>query len=170
MNVLLVYPKCLGSFWNYSNTLKLISKKVTVRPPDLNRVSEILPDSWSKRMVDLNIAELEANDIQWADYVFISAMYIQKRSVDKIIIECKKYNKKVVAGGPLFTKEYGKYLDVDHFILNDIEITLPLFLADLKSGQPQIVYTTRGFANISQSPVPYSYLLSLRGYTSLLPG
>lgn len=58
---------------------------------------------------------------------FISAMYIQKESVSEVIEECKKFNKKIVAGGPLFTQEYRNYPKVDHFILNEAEITLPLF-------------------------------------------
>ena len=53
----------------------------------------------------------------WADYVFISAMYIQKESVSKVIEECIKYNVKIVAGGPLFTQEYKNYPEIDHFIL-----------------------------------------------------
>ena len=78
---------------------------------------------------------LRISDIQWADYVFISAMYIQKESVNKIIEECLKQNVKIVAGGPLFTQEYDNYPQIDHFILNEAEITLPFFLKDLESGR-----------------------------------
>jgi radical SAM superfamily enzyme YgiQ (UPF0313 family) len=164
MNVLLVYPKCPDSFWSFSHALKFISKKAAVPPLGLITVSAMLPDSWNKRLVDLNIAGLRTSDIQWADYVFISAMYIQKESVNKIIVESKKYNKKIVAGGPLFTQEYAHYLDVDHFILNEAEITLPLFLDDLASGHPQVVYSTDEFADLSQTPVPDFHLLSVKDY------
>ena len=142
MNVLLVYPKCPDSFPSFSHALNFISKKTAMPPVSLSTVSAMLPDSWTKRLVDLNITGLQTSDIQWADYVFISAMCIQRESVNKVIAKSKKWNKKIVAGGPLFTQEYAHYLDVDHFILNEAEITLPLFLADLESGQPQIVYTT----------------------------
>ena len=40
----------------------------------------------------MNIEPLQTTDIEWADYVFISAMYIQKESVNKVITECKKLN------------------------------------------------------------------------------
>ncbi len=53
-------------------------------------------------------------------------MYIQKKSVDEIINLCLKYNIKMVAGGPLFTQEYESYPQIDHFVLNEAEITLPL--------------------------------------------
>jgi hypothetical protein len=98
MNVLLVYPKCPDSFWSFSHALKFISKKAAVPPLGLITVSAMLPSTWKKKLVDMNITTLRTSDIQWADYIFISAMYIQKESVNKVIAECKKLNKKIVAG------------------------------------------------------------------------
>ena len=72
--------------------------------------------------------------------------------------------KKIVAGGPLFTQEYLNYPEVDHFILNEAEITMPLFLADYFSGHPKRVYQTEEFADITQSPVPDFHLLSVKDY------
>ncbi len=109
MNILLVYPHCPDSFWSFRHALKFISKKAAVPPLGLITVSAMLPSSWKKKLVDMNITSLKTSDIQWADYVFISAMYIQKESVNKVIIESKKWNKKIVAGGPLFTQEYHNY-------------------------------------------------------------
>ena len=106
MNILLVYPVYPESFWSFKHALKFISKKAAVPPLDLITVSAMLPSSWQKRLTDLNIAPLQTGDIEWADYVFLSAMYIQKESVNAIIHECKKLNKKIVAGGPLYTQEY----------------------------------------------------------------
>ena len=164
MNVLLIYPKCPDSFWSFSHALKFISKKAAVPPLGLITVSAMLPPTWNKRLVDMNICALKASDIQWADSVFISAMYIQKESVNKVIAECKKWNRKIVAGGPLFTQEYANYPEIDHFVLNEAEITLPLFLADLKAGQPKRLYTTTEYADLTQTPVPDFHLLSVKDY------
>ena len=164
MNVLLVYPKCPDSFWSFTHALKFISKKAAVPPLGLITVSAMLPGSWQKKLVDLNISSLQTSDVKWADYVFISAMYIQKESVSKVIAESKRWNKKVVAGGPLFTQEYPNYPDIDHFILNEAEITMPLFLADLNAGQPKRIYSTEEFADLSQTPVPDFHLLSVKDY------
>ena len=112
--------------------MKFISKKAAVPPLGLITVSAMLPESWQKKLVDMNVTTLETSDIQWADYVFISAMYIQKESVNKVIAECKKLNKKIVAGGPLFTQEYSNYPQIDHFILNEAEITIAPFLEGFK--------------------------------------
>lgn len=167
MNVLLVYPKCPDSFWSFSHALKFISKKAAVPPLGLITVSAMLPPIWQKRLVDLNISPLRTSDVQWADYVFISAMYIQKESVNKVIAESKKWDKKIVAGGPLFTQEFANYPDVDHFILNEAEITMPLFLSDLNAGYPQRLYQTNEFADLSQTPVPDFHLLSVKDYATM---
>ncbi len=167
MNVLLVYPKCPDSFWSFKHALKFISKKASVPPLGLITVSAMLPETWQKKLVDLNITALRPSDIRWADYVFISAMYIQKESVNKVITESKKWDKKLVAGGPLFTQEYINYPEVDHFILNEAEITMPLFLNDLNEGKTQRVYKTDEFANLSQSPAPDFHLLSIKEYAAL---
>lgn len=167
MNILLVYPKCPDSFWNFRHALKFISKKAAVPPLGLITVSAMLPDTWGKKLVDLNISRLLESDIQWADYVFISSMYIQKESVQEIIDESKKWNKKIVAGGPLFTQEYSSYPDVDHFILNEAELTMPLFLADLMAGHPQRIYATDEYADLSKTPVPDYHLLSVKDYANM---
>ncbi len=164
MKILLVYPQCPNSFWSFKHALKFISKKAAVPPLGLITVSAMLPSGWQKKLVDMNVASLLTSDIEWADYVFISAMYIQKESVSYIMSECIKHNKKIVAGGPLFTQEYNNYPQIDHFILNEAEITMPLFLKDLASGHPEKVYKTSEFADLSVSPVPDYYLLQREKY------
>lgn len=167
MNILLVYPQCPDSFWNFKHALKFISKKAAVPPLGLITVSAMLPPSWQKKLVDMNIDSLQPDDIQWADYVFISAMYIQKESVSKIISECKQRDKRIVAGGPLFTQEFGNYPQIDHFILNEAEITMPLFLKDLSAGQAQRLYQTDNYADMKLTPVPDFHLLKMNEYASM---
>ena len=164
MNILLLYPICPDSFWSFKHALKFISKKAAVAPLGLITVSAMLPKKWQKRLVDLNVSTLTVKDIIWADYVFISAMYIQKESVNKIISQCIKHDTKIVAGGPLFTQEYKNYPEIDHFVLNEAEITLPMFLADLNDGNLKKVYKTDQFANLSSSPTPDYQLLEMKKY------
>src|SRR5512147_1933116 len=132
MNVLFIYPEYPDTFWSFRHALRFISKKAAIPPLGLITVSSMLPKSWQRKLVDMNTSELTHNDLVWADYVFISAMYIQKESVDKVIAKCQKNKIKIVAGGPLFTQEYLNYPQIDHFILNEAEITLPPFLEDLE--------------------------------------
>ena len=164
MKILMVYPHYPDSFYSYKYALRFISKKAAVPPLGLITVSAMLPKTWQKRLVDMNVSTLRTSDILWADYVFISAMYIQKESVSHIIEECLKHKVKVVAGGPLFTQEFENYPQIDHFILNEAEITLPLFLKDLSEGHPNKVYSTPEYADIRETPVPDYGLLSVKDY------
>jgi radical SAM superfamily enzyme YgiQ (UPF0313 family) len=165
MKVLFIFPKYPASFWSFKYALDFISKKAAVPPLGLITVSAMLPQSWQKKLIDMNVSSLNTNDLLWADYVFISAMYIQKESVSKVIEECRKYKIKIVAGGPLFTQEYENYPQIDHFILNEAEITLPPFLKDLEKGVlPQRIYKTDEYADISLTPVPDYHLLSMKDY------
>ena len=127
MKILLVYPKYLDTFWGFKGVLKFISKKATHPPLGLLTVAAMLPKDWQKKLIDMNVTTLRDKDLEWADFVFVSAMSIQKASVKQVISRCKKMDIKVVAGGPLFTTEYEEFEDVDYFVLNEAEITLPPF-------------------------------------------
>lgn len=144
--------------------MKFIKKKAAVPPLGLITASALLPSDWQKKLIDMNVSKLDTRDIIWADYVFISAMSIQKESVERVISECVKHKTKIVAGGPLFTQEYKKYFQIEHFVLNEAEITLPLFLEDLSRAKPERVYKTSEFADLSLSPVPDYHLLESRKY------
>ncbi|MGM0378023.1 MAG: B12-binding domain-containing radical SAM protein, partial [Bacteroidota bacterium] len=164
MNILFLYPQYPDSFWSFKHALKFIKKEAAVPPLGLITVSAMLPATWNKKLVDMNVSKLNSEDLQWADYVFISAMYIQKPSVDYLISECQKTGVKMVAGGPLFTQEYENYPQIDHFVLNEAELTLPLFLKDMAAGELQRVYKTEEFADLSMSPVPDYQLLEKKKY------
>ena len=86
----------------------------------------------------MNVQKLKDKDLLWADYVFLSAMSIQKDSVRSVLARCRELGVRVVAGGPLFSNDHEEFADVDHLVLNEAEITLMLFLDDLKQGQPNI--------------------------------
>lgn len=165
MNILLVHPQYPDTYWSFKHALRFISKKAAVPPLGLITVSAMLPPSWNKKLVDMNVSKLQVKDIMWADYIFISAMIIHKESVNKIVAECKKYNAKIVAGGPLFSQEHENYPEIDHFVLNEAEITLPPFLKDINEIRtPKRVYKTDEYAEMSTSPVPDFHLLKRKDY------
>jgi radical SAM superfamily enzyme YgiQ (UPF0313 family) len=166
VNILLVYPKNPDTYWSFKHALKFISKKSSNIPLGLITVASLLPENWNKKLTDLNVSKLEDSDILWADYVFISAISVQMDSVDQIINRCRQLNAKIVAGGPLFTEEYEQYNHIDHLVLNEAEITLPLFLKDLEEGTPQKIYMSEEFADITKSPLPDYSLLKSRKYAT----
>jgi len=167
MKILLVYPRCPDTFWSFKYALKFISKKAGGPPLGLLTVASLLPKHWEKRLIDMNVSPLADNDIQWADYVFISAMSIQYESAKAVLNRCKSLSIKTVAGGPLFSTRYSEFADVDHFVLKEGEITLPLFLEDLVKGEAKPLYTTDEWADISRSPIPDWSLISFKKYASM---
>jgi radical SAM superfamily enzyme YgiQ (UPF0313 family) len=164
MRILLVYPEFPDTFWSFKHALRFIHKKAASPPLGLLTVAAMLPADWEKRLVDLNVTDLTTNDLAWADYVFISAMIIQREAARALISRCKDFGAKVVAGGPLFTMEHEQFPEVDHFVLNEAELTLPLFLADLARGTPQPLYSTKEFPDIQQTPAPLWQLVNLKHY------
>ncbi len=167
MRILLVYPETPPTFWSFSDAIKFISKRASDIPLGLLTVAAMLPDSWEKKLVDMNVSKLRDSDLQWADYVFLSGMSAQRQSFLRVINRCNQLGVKVVAGGPLATTEYESLLGVDHFILNEAEITLPPFLQDLENGNPKPLYTSTEYPDISQTPAPMWGLLSMKRYAGM---
>jgi len=98
MKALLVYPNYPDTFWSFKHALKFISKKAVHPPLGLLTIASMLPDGWEKRLRDMNVEALEDKDLEWADFVFISAMAVQKESIKNIVHRCKKYSVKIVKG------------------------------------------------------------------------
>ncbi len=167
MKILLVYPETPSTFWSFNNALKFISKKAAEIPLGLITVAAMLPEDWEKKLIDTNVSRLKDKHILWADYVFLSGMNIQVKSFKQIVKRCNELGVKVVAGGPMVTTDYQEFLGVDHFVLNEAEITLPQFLKDLEAGHPKHIYTTNEFPELSSTPKPLWDLLEMRRYAGM---
>ncbi len=167
MNILLIYPEFPDTFWSFKHALKLAHKRASSPPLGLLTVAALLPPTWGKRLIDLNIAKLTDGDLAWADAVFVSAMLVQREAARVIIARCRQAGLRVIAGGPLFASEHTQFAEVDHFVLNEGELTLPPFLADLAQGKAKRIYTSTEFADIKDSPVPTWALLDMRRYAAM---
>lgn len=167
MKILLIYPKYPDTFWSFKHALKFISKKASFPPLGLLTVAAMLPDGWEKKLIDMNVTSLNDDDLRWADYVFMSAMVVQKKSVKEVIAKCKEFDAKIVAGGPLFTTGHEEFEGVDHFVLNEAENTLPVFLEDLKRGRAKKIYTSKDWPDIKKTPSPDWGLINKKKYASM---
>ncbi len=167
MNVLLIYPQFPDTFWSFKYALPFIHKKAVSPPLGLLTVAAMLPAEWPKRLVDTNVTRLAEKDLAWADLALIGGMTVQRESARQIIARCKQAGVRVVAGGPLFTIEHTQFPDVDHFVLNEAELTLPPFLADLEKGQAQRYYTSSEYADLHTTPIPLWELVDMRQYATM---
>ena len=93
MNILLIYPEFPDTFWSFKHALKMIHKRAALPPLGLLTVAAMLPKEWNRRVVDLNVRRLTDKLLDWADYVFIGAMSVQRESVKETIARCKQHNR-----------------------------------------------------------------------------
>jgi len=167
MKILLVYPQYPDTFWSFKHALKFISKKAAFPPLGLLTVAAMLPKDWDKRLVNMNVTSLKDKDIKWADYVFISAMAVQYTSAREVISRCRELGVKTVAGGPLFTAGFEEFVDVDHLVLGEAEITLGPFLEDLNKGSARHMYQSDERPDINNTPIPLWSLIDMKQYSSM---
>jgi len=167
MKILLVYPRYPDTFWSFRHALKFIDRKASFPPLGLLTVAAMLPVEWEKRLVDMNVRTLSDEELAWADYVFISAMTIQRNSAQEIIARCRRMGVKSVAGGPLFTACHEDFPDVDHLVLGEAELTLPPFLADVLRGEPRHLYADEQWANLADTPIPLWGLIDVGNYAAM---
>ena len=167
MNILLLYPEFPDTFWSFKHALKFVRKKASLPPLGLLTIAALLPEAWNRRLVDLNVRKLKDADLEWADLAMVSAMTVQQESAREVIARCRVAGVKVVAGGPLFTTAHEQFPEVDHFVLNEAEETLPRFLEELRLGTPKRLYTSGAFPDITRTPAPEWRLLDRRKYASM---
>jgi len=167
MKILLISPAYPDTYWSFRHALKFVSKKAAGPPLGLLTIAAMLPGSWERKLVDLNVEALKDDEVLWADMVFIGAMSVQSESASRVAEQCKRLGRKIVAGGPLFTADPQEWMHIDHLVLNEAEITLPLFLSDLEKGCPRKVYQSEEFADIQLTPPPDYSLINVAHYAHL---
>ena len=143
LNVLLVHPVSPPDFFSAPHANRILGTPALAPPLGLLTIASLLPDRYGRRLVDMNTRKLCDQDIEWADYVFVSATIGQEKGVDEITGWCKTLNKPVVVGGPLFTYYWEQFENIDRFVLKEGKNTLPELLDDLQRGSPKRVYSGR---------------------------
>lgn len=170
MRVLLLYPLFPKSFWSFDKALELIGRKVSLPPLGMITVAAILPQTWEFRLVDRNVRFETEDDWAWADLVIISGMIVQKPDLLDLIREAKQRGKLVAAGGPYLTSvpEAAQEAGVDFLILDEGEITLPLFVEALERGETSGIFSANGEKpDVTTTPIPRYDLLDLKAYSDM---
>ncbi len=167
MRVLLVYPRTPDTFWSFKHVLRFVAKKAAFPPLGLLTVAAMLPRDWSLRLVDLNVEPLADAQLRWADYVMVSAMLVQKASVEEIVARCTAVGKPIIAGGPLFTTSHAAFPAVSHFVLGEAEDAIGRLVEDMEAGTVQARYQAPGRPDITRVPPPRFDLVDTRSYASM---
>ncbi len=166
MNVLLLYPLFPKSFWSFEKMLELIDRKVMLPPLGLVTVAAILPQEWNYKLVDRNVRDVTEEEWDWADTVIMSAMIVQKEDMLAMIKESKRRGKLVGVGGPYPTALSGEVAEADYLILDEGEMTLPMFVEAVKNGEKSGVFRAKNGErpDVTTTPVPRFDLLQLDAY------
>jgi radical SAM superfamily enzyme YgiQ (UPF0313 family) len=169
MKTLLIWPILPNSFWSYQETLDLAGLKTPMPPLGLITVAALLPQSWEMRLIDRNVTLETDADWDWCDLVIVSAMIVQREDFRQVIQTAKAKGKKVAVGGPYSTSvpEYALASGADYLILDEGEITIPVFLEALERGEPQGTFRALEKPDVTHTPIPRYDLLDLGAYMAM---
>ncbi|WP_071518744.1 B12-binding domain-containing radical SAM protein [Geitlerinema sp. PCC 9228] len=169
MRVLLVYPQFPKSFWSFEKALALVERKALLPPLGLITVAAILPQTWEYKLVDRNVRSVTEEEWEWADLVMFSAMIVQQDDLQTQIQAAKQRGKKVALGGPYPTAvpETVKSMGADYLILDEGEITLPMFVEALERGETEGVFRADEKPDVTQTPIPRFDLLEKDAYDNM---
>ncbi|MBW4500612.1 MAG: DUF4070 domain-containing protein [Scytonema hyalinum WJT4-NPBG1] len=166
MRVLLVYPIFPKTFWSYEKILELVNRKVLLPPLGLVTVAAILPQEWEFKLVDRNIRPVTEEEWAWADVCIFSAMIVQKEDLLEQIREAKQRGKLVAVGGPYPTSvpHAVQGVGADFLILDEGEITLPMFVEAIERGETSGTFRATEKPDVTNTPIPRFDLLDFDAY------
>ncbi len=166
MKALLLSPEFPQSFWSYDRFMELAGFKTVIPPLGILTVAALLPTNWEIRFYDRNVESETEADWTWCDIVILSAMLVQRPDFKYLIEKANRLGKKVAVGGPYPTSvpEEAKAYGADYLVLDEGEITVPMFLAALAEQSSSGTFRALEKPDVTSSPIPRFDLLKKTGY------
>jgi radical SAM superfamily enzyme YgiQ (UPF0313 family) len=166
MKALLLYPEFPQSFWSYDRFMEIAGLKAVIPPLGIITVAALLPQNWEIRFYDRNVSLETEADWEWCDVVILSAMLVQKSDFHALIQKAVQLGKKVAVGGPYPTSVPQDALDsgAHYLILDEGELTVPLFLEAITQGQTKGIFRSVEKPDVTLSPIPRFDLLQQDAY------
>jgi radical SAM superfamily enzyme YgiQ (UPF0313 family) len=158
-NVLCVFPAYAPAFGTFNHAYPLLYDVCAFMPPQgLLLIAAYLPESWSVRFVDENIARATADDFAWADVVLASGMHVQAPQIRDIHARAKAAGKIMVLGGPSASGAPEMYPDVEYLHIGEIGDATDALIAHLDgtvSAPPaQVRFETKDRLPLCDFPIP----------------
>jgi radical SAM superfamily enzyme YgiQ (UPF0313 family) len=116
------------------------------------------------------VNEVTEADWPWAELVVISGMIVQKEDMQRQITEAKRRGLPVAVGGPFAssTPDAPELALVDFKVLDEGEITLPMFIEAIQKGEKSGRFSSNGEKpDVTGTPIPRFDLLDLSAYDSM---
>jgi radical SAM superfamily enzyme YgiQ (UPF0313 family) len=167
MNALLIYPEFPETYWSFKHALKFLGKQAAQPPLGLMTVAALLPGTWKKRLVDMNVERLRDRDLAWADVVLLSGMHIQRESLVAVVERCHARGLRTVVGGPIASSLSAADLKADHIVIGEAEALMAGVARDLEQGTAKAVYQATERPEMETSPLPDLSLIKLHRYSTM---
>jgi radical SAM superfamily enzyme YgiQ (UPF0313 family) len=171
MNVLLLYPKFPEeTFWNTARSVKRLWGRPAIMPPlGLLTIASYLPDDFSLRLVDRNVAEEGEADWNWADVVFLSAMLAQREDYRACVARAKRRQKPIAVGGPLtHALPEMAAADGDWVCYGEAETVIDALVRDLRAGRRGGHYQGGASTDMETVRLPrYELLPDINAYVTM---
>lgn len=169
MKALLLYPRFPQTFWSYDRFMEIAGLKAVIPPLGIITVASLLPEDWEIRFHDRNVTLETDADWEWCDLVILSAMLAQKEDFHQLIEKAVRLGKKVAVGGPYPTSvpEPALASGADYLVLDEGEITVPIFLEAIAQGKQQGIFRAAEKPDVSLSPIPRFELLKRDSYFAM---
>jgi radical SAM superfamily enzyme YgiQ (UPF0313 family) len=169
MKALLLYPQFPQSFWSYNRYLQMAGLKALLPPLGIITVAALLPEDWEIRFADRNVEVETDADWEWCDLVIVSAMMAQRMDFLALIRKGASLGKKVAVGGPYPTSIPQDALDAgaQYLVLDEGELTIPMFLNAIAQGEPQGVFRSAEKPDVTLTPMPRFELLKQKAYLTM---
>src|SRR6266851_9022342 len=121
MNALLVQPFTPRTYWGFQYSVGIVGKAASMPPLGLATLAAQLPQSFSQRIVDLNVEPLRDEDLRWADALLLTGMLIQAPSMHEVIARARRFGVPTVVGGPAASTSPQLFDDADHVFTGESE-------------------------------------------------
>jgi radical SAM superfamily enzyme YgiQ (UPF0313 family) len=172
--ILIVYPFTPDSFWGCRYSNGAMGARANLAPLAPITVAAMLPKEWIVRFVDMNVRELLPADIDRADFILVTGMVAQKRSIAEVICQAhaRTVRKPVVVGGPFAsaTPNAPELRGADAIFIGEAEDkrTFGELLEDMEKGTLKRAYHAKRFPDLADSPTPRYDLLERGAYVGYL--
>jgi radical SAM superfamily enzyme YgiQ (UPF0313 family) len=167
MKVLMIYPEFPDTFWSFRHALPFQGKRSAFPPLGLLTVAALLPPSWQRRAVDLNVRPLKEADLEWADVAFLSGMIVQGPAMRRVIRRCRERGLRTVVGGPIASASDPNTDEADHVVEGEAEELIPFLARDLESGTGRAHYKASAHPDLTRLPPPEFRLVDMHKYSTM---